>query len=425
MQIPVDILAQLIPQVDFGNVNRRQAGIGESDGFRFDEILSEAQSRPQQTDVSRPETAQPRPEATTRPDAPETPDMPDEDDLVDECVAAGMLGNYQSNVIVILEGDMESGTNPEVQAVEVTAPPAATDHADVQVEVAQVAVEYVSPEVQAVVGETAQFTLEPVSQEEAAMLIGDEEQTAGEVTARMPAIRTSEESGMENNQNNAQFSEYGELSPLENENDARPVNGQETFGRLRDNEEAKTEEFAPQETAIPLTNDLRPERFISSQELQQAAQVSEAPVAQENLFDEMVAKIQMMNVDGQTGMSIQLKPSVLGQVSLQLIMSATGLALKINAEDMAVRGAIFAQVDSLIESLEEKGIRVQNVEVTYTDVNSTLKDPKESGGETASRNNRKSRDGQRTIDGVEAYTPVPDIADHYLDAEISTVEFRA
>jgi flagellar hook-length control protein FliK len=124
-------------------------------------------------------------------------------------------------------------------------------------------------------------------------------------------------------------------------------------------------------------------------------------------------------------MSIQLKPEFLGKVALEIAMDATGLHVKISAEDNGVRSMINGQINSLIESLANKGIEVVEVEVAYTGVdNGAFKESR--GGQAQSNHQRRSYRQIETADGATVYSALPfDMLDYYLDADISSVEYRA
>jgi len=246
---------------------------------------------------------------------------------------------------------------------------------------------------------------------------------AGEVTARMPVIRTSEQ--QENKENDTGFSKNGDLSPLENENDAKPVEGQkektysETEKTAKDKPEAVSE---PLGSALPITESIKPERFQANQQMKQA---ESAPVRTENLFDEMVSRIETMHAENQQTVTIQLKPEMLGKLALEIAMDAAGLHVKISAADSDVRTMINGQINALIESLENKGIEVVEVEVAYTGVdNGAFKDSH--NNQAQSGHPKRSHRAAGIDEGTAYYAALPpDMLDYYLDEELSSVEYRA
>ena len=86
---------------------------------------------------------------------------------------------------------------------------------------------------------------------------------------------------------------------------------------------------------------------------------------------------------------------------------------------------INGQLATLIESLENKGIAVVEVEVAYTGINyGTFQDPREGEQNNAKQQQAKKREVNPT-DGVAYYTVLPDIMEYYQDAGVSSVEYSA
>ncbi|MCL2228149.1 MAG: flagellar hook-length control protein FliK, partial [Oscillospiraceae bacterium] len=246
----------------------------------------------------------------------------------------------------------------------------------------------------------------------------------GEVTARTPSIRTSEQQG--NEQNKFGAPQHGDLSPLENENDTSKVKGQkeatysETAEAVRDNAEKTLDSTS---SAPPLAGGIKPEQYVASQQMKQIAQ--DAPVKSENLFDEMVLRLESMKTDSQSSMTIHLKPAYLGRVALELVMDAAGLHVKISAEDSGVRTMINGQITALMESLSNKGIEVAAVEVAYTGVdNGAFKENREDG--SRQDNKRRYRREINRAESVNSYTVRQfDASDYYLETGVSSVQYSA
>jgi len=247
----------------------------------------------------------------------------------------------------------------------------------------------------------------------------------GEVTARTPIIRTSERHG--NEENNSKFFKNGDLSPLENGNDSVQDKGQkgktfsDTVAAVRNAAEGAQEPV--NNTPAPLAEGIRPEQFRADQLMKQAA--LDTPVKADNLFDEMVSRLESMQTDSQRSMTIHLKPEFLGKVALEIAMDAAGLHVKISAMDSGVRSMINGQINALIESLSNKGIEVAKVEVAYTGVdNGAFKENRE-GQEQQSRQRRSNREID-AAEGITNYTALPvGTLDYYLEAGVSSVEYSA
>ena len=439
MQTAMEILSRLNPQTGFGEGVRKRTFSGDPGNVRFEQIFTNAQA--EAPPVSKADTATEEksddPEKADKPqgaDAPQSADAaqkadPSAEDTEDEANAAGVMGT-PDKVIFILEGDKESGTTPAAPAVETDMPEtaeivSAADLPEAETEPAaqteQGEPSYADEMYRA--DETAKAAA-PVKPAGATAQGAESEADAvetGEVTARMPeVIRTSEQSGAGNEPEQA-FSGNGDLSPLENENDKAPAEGKEekTYS-----ETVKTAQNTESGTApAPLAAGIEPERLNAAEQMKQAP--LNAPVRQENLFDEMVQRLEMMQTEDQSRMTIQLKPSFLGDVTLQLAMDAAGMHIKISAADQAVRGMINGQISALVESLENKGIAVSEVEVTYTGVdNGLLMSSRES--RHARPGNLKRTQAEENADGAEYYAAITsETLEHYLDMGVSTVEYRA
>ena len=452
MQISTDILSLMMTtRADSGIDVRQRVGPSSNSGSRFEKILSEAiaETEAPTTDNKRPETGNAEKADTADQARPQKPD-----DDPDEDIAAGMMAGNQEKVVIILEGDMESAAIPEISVgavqtennayqvdigtdtvidtVDADDPvDAEADAVAVKTEPEKQTVTYAEVmENQAEISE-APKTADQTKNTGTASVTADTEQeidgTQGEVTARTPITRTSER--QENESNNSDFSEDGDLSHLENENDAAPVKGQKekTYTQTADDVRNRAEAVhEPVNNAPPLANGIKPEQFVADQEVKQAAP-TDAPVRQENLFDEMVSRIETMQTESTQTMSIQLKPEFLGKVALDIAIDAAGLHVKINAENSDVRSMINGQINTLIESLENKGIEVVEVEVTYTGVNNgAFRDPREGGQAQPDRPRRSYREID-PADGAAYYAALPiEMLDYYLDdASVSSVEYRA
>jgi len=374
---------------------------------------------------------------------------PDDNTEICQVYAAGVMGS-QTEVVFILEGDMESATEPELR-IEATAPevnpagypedtaPAATIEkpetitADAKPEPEEEqAVEFKAlidaqdaDKAQSVKNTEKAAPVIVETQPEPAETEVKNESAQGEVTARTPIIRRSERQGNEENSSN--FSGNGDLSPLENENDKAPLKGQksktfsDTVAAVRNAAEGvqETVNNAP----APLADGIRPEQFRADQQMKEASQ--NAPVKTENLFDEMVSRLESMQTEDRRVMTIQLKPEFLGKVALEIAMDAAGLHIKINAADSGVRAMINGQLNALIESLENKGIEVVDVEVANTVVdNGAFKENRE--GQEQRGSHRRSDREMNQVDAVTYYTTLPvDTLEYYLEAGVSSVEYRA
>ena len=479
MQISMEILSQTMPGTDSGAKARQKTTPYTQVETAFSKIFDEkraVKTNPQQTENGKPgKTAkekQPADEATQVPDKTDKPDIadksgkpdkqhkPDKADKIDKPdkneealganLAIGTAGN-QNMVVFILEGDKESATIPEIGIDAITAPgtkPPETVVPETSNEAAQPVTadaepaepiatnaQEIAPQVSGAGTEAApsqaENTEKTVKVETPAAKTGNITKGAlGEVTARTPEIRTSEQQETGANDNDSPGnSGNGDLSHLENENDAAPVKGQQkekTYSQTADAVRSRVEgaKEPVHNIAAPLAEGIKPERFQADQQMRQAT--ANAPVRKENLFDEMVSRIDMMQDESKSEMTIQLKPEFLGKVALEVAMDDTGLHVRINAEDSSVRSMINTQMNTLLESLGNKGISVAEVEVTYTGVNNgAFKDSQEGQAQQERSKHRHFR-GIESLDSAEFYTTLPLGAPiYYLDEEVSSVEYRA
>jgi len=356
------------------------------------------------------------------------PVIEESEDKTGETLAAGVMGNLQSEVVFILEGDSKSATTPEVSVENRIEPPETNQIVNPEIEnEAKPEINTTEAPVQTTVGTVnaeASMTKPETANTEAT--IENSTTTTGEVMARMPEIRTQDR--QENTEQSSKDSEQGNLSPLENENDKTQVKGQKekTYSDAADAVRSAVEdkaEIVTNEITPPLSEGIKPEQFRAAQQMTEAA--LNTPVKTENLFQEMISRVETMQSETKSTMTIQLNPEFLGKVALEVAVDAAGLHVKINAEDSGVRSMINGQLTTLIESLENRGIAVVEVEVAYTGIHyGAFQDPRE--GEQQKNNNQQATKHETNAnDGVTYYTAVSELLDYYLETGVSSVEYRA
>ena len=446
MQISMEILSQITPRADSGAGVRQRAGPDNREGLRFDKLFNEAigVSEGKYTEIKKPKSESGTSKLPAEARAP--------DDKTEDASSAGAAGN-PAMVVFVLEGDRESTIFPETRidtAAVSTIPedlqgrntgadfdpglardskPENTAASPPQFagDVLKEAMNNGTPDVNAAENRAAANGLAAeVAKKTEAPEINSGSETAGangEVMARTP-IRTSQREGYEDNKSDS--SAYGDPRPLENENDSAPVKGQKNkaFSDLVNNLRKTDESAQPANNApMPLAEGLKPEQFRADQQMRK--ELPDAPVKASNLFDEMVSRIDTMQSESRNAMTIQLKPEFLGKVALEIALDAAGLHVRINAENGDVRSVINGQINSLIESLQNKGIAVVEVEVAYTGIDNGAF--KESRDRQAEPEHHRRRTGQvETIDSATYITALPyDMLDYYLDTEVSSVEYRA
>lgn len=157
--------------------------------------------------------------------------------------------------------------------------------------------------------------------------------------------------------------------------------------------------------------------------------VRQAQATNETLMDTMVEQISLEAVDGKNTVEIQLKPDFLGKVSIQLTMDGNGIHARIRAEDPEVKSLIGGQINQLINSLEQKGIRMAAVDVVYTGAQAGGFDQGGQSREGMSQENRNrplaAKAIGRSAPGYDAQLDPDAEAETVLDSRISSVEYRA
>ena len=500
MQIPMEALSLLTLRTGPGEYTRPRAPAYKDD-FLFGQFM----------DAARVGSEPFKPKETAEPKSPGT--MPEgkkafpftaekrsklediTDAICDEemSLAAGVIMGNQNKVVFILEGDMESGTDPVLSiaaagggAAEIVYLPeeaepdtplfildetdviTGTGHADSEIagavkaaitneaagaadtadsagaagEALPVAADAPdnTAEKTGVIDEPAVQSYagsEAVSDTELKTAAADTAQDGsaaiedtGEVTARMPAIRTSERSERQDGDDEDPASyKDGYLSPLENENDKTQVKGRKDkeYSKAENtaNDTVKSTEVPGGNAGAPVAADIKPERFQADQQMSRAAG---EPVGTENLFDKMVSQIETNLMDDVRTMTIQLKPEFLGKVAIELALDAAGLHVKINADDLGVKSIVNSQINSLVETLQNKGIEVVEVEVAYTGIdNGEFTDPRKNGAQQPDNPKRARRqDADAIPDDVTYYAMTPvEMMEYYVDAGVSSVEYRA
>ncbi len=130
------------------------------------------------------------------------------------------------------------------------------------------------------------------------------------------------------------------------------------------------EKMQPKTAAFGLDAMQKPQSVnAGTQNVEKTAQTQggEKPTAADMAHNAMkiVQSIQSHEKDGNYEMSVTLRPESLGKVSIKLVMDDTGIKAQIKAESAAAKEALGEQINTLAESLKEKGIQVNHLEVTY------------------------------------------------------------
>ena len=212
--------------------------------------------------------------------------------------------------------------------------------------------------------------------------------------------------------------------PLENESETvgSSAEGLDETERVEKPQESDTESGFEQGAGVPVAIDITPERVTSANRL--SGNIETPTVTRDQLFDTMVQRFETSQTENNRTMEIQLRPEFLGKVTIQLSMGETGLSARILSDDIGVRAMINGQLQSLIETLNERGIRVENVDVVYTGVSDRNADFSQQGGNAQQQgggnNSRFEPEGYSNLPPTTWENVLPDI-----DSELSSVEYRA
>lgn len=263
-----------------------------------------------------------------------------------------------------------------------------------------------------------------------------QEETGEELTARMPQApeqiqqtaeteKQPETIGKTIDKTNAEAPAEDEgPCPLENKNDS-PQTKSSLDSDEETKEETKTDYSRAPETQQKM--DISPDRVASAEKLNAAAN-NQATATTETLFDTMVEKIQMANTSESAFMEIQLKPEFLGKVSIQLALGDSGMEIRIKTEDAGVKGLLSEQLNQLKDALQDKGIKVMEVEVTQTNITDhAFGENASHGKEQAYQTNegaRPGRSGDLSVSQAGSEGSDADAAP-VLDTGTSSVEYRA
>lgn len=116
--------------------------------------------------------------------------------------------------------------------------------------------------------------------------------------------------------------------------------------------------------AVPRFSDVAARRILSVETLAERALTR--PVEAANMFEQLVERVEIMRGQNVDSITVQMKPDALGSVALKLSSDANGLHVQISADNASVKSALDARLSSLVQSLEDRGIRVTDVNVVYS-----------------------------------------------------------
>ena len=430
---PMEIFAQLATSRALSDLAPRQRGSSDfgGSGSPFDSIFDQAQATRSATQAnSRPAQSDTAPEQPGNGDRQDKPRPIETQGQETDCATAAqyIVAEYKENVAVILEGDRKSGTLPEYMSELATG--STEDDADLQKLLEQMKKQ--QPEVKEPPAATEpEITAQDVKEAHAKAKaeaytpeVAKEAAVAeGEVAARMPDNKTLARSDLSKEPEQSKSASNGDLSPLENGSDTAKIkDNKETAHFGKDTGSQAEEKSNGDVNYMPanFTEALKAETLRSEQQVKQAEQQHVTP---ENLFDEMVSRLDSMHSEGRQTMVIELKPEFLGKLGLQLTIDGAGLHIKIDASDPSVRNLVSSQLTTLVQQLEQKGLEVVEVEVMHTGIDNGNFNSSNQGYAYAKKSSQSF--GDRAEDKNAAYATAIELHEYYLEMGVSSVEYRA
>ncbi len=236
---------------------------------------------------------------------------------------------------------------------------------------------------------------------------------AAPLQARMPSTVTEQTPTAELQSAQATLEdslEAGAPCPIENGNEADA--GQDQAGKNP----------LPQTPFVVDTTSGRLDLSALRTQAQGALSAAQPAVTTDQLLPTLVER--MVFMDGEAPrLEIALKPDHLGSVTVELVLGEQGLTAKLSASDEGVRNLLSAQMHSLAQTLEEKGIRVAEFEVAYaplSDQGQNRPQPDHSGKEP------RYNGGEYGVDAVGQESGELAAENPYLDEGADApVEYRA
>jgi flagellar hook-length control protein FliK len=140
----------------------------------------------------------------------------------------------------------------------------------------------------------------------------------------------------------------------------------------------------------------------------QAETAPPAPVAREDLVPAMIERLEVMTQGTEKTMTLELKPEFLGKVTMTLVSAENGVSVKILADSPDVRSVINTEIAGIIERMNDRGVKLQSVELAYTGANASDyasgNQPRQSGGQSG-----RGRRNTAQIQGIStsAYSASP------------------
>ena len=137
----------------------------------------------------------------------------------------------------------------------------------------------------------------------------------------------------------------------------------------------------------------------------EANQVQDVQRQMTEMVEQVVRQVRVRMMPESTNMEIQLHPASLGRVSVQINATGMDTTARLIVENQAAKEALESGMIRLQEAFEERGLKVQAVEVTVGNFDLGLQ--QQTAGEQAEssgsgRNGNRQSNGQGSEEGVDA-----------------------
>ena len=159
--------------------------------------------------------------------------------------------------------------------------------------------------------------------------------------------------------------------------------------------------------------------------LNESSQIDAARTNVADMVDQVVRQVRIRVMPETTNMELQLHPASLGRVSVQVNATAEATSARLIVESQSAKEALESGMIRLQEAFEEKGIKVEAVEITVSNFDvATRQDTSGQEGSSESGRGNRRRGGQ-SAEGIEADAPVDNRTEASRVDVNSTVDYTA
>ncbi len=143
------------------------------------------------------------------------------------------------------------------------------------------------------------------------------------------------------------------------------------------------------------------------------------------MVEQVVRQVRVRVMPETTNMELQLHPASLGRVNVQINATATQTSARLIVETQAAKEALESGMIRLQEAFEEKGLKIEAVEVTVSNFDLGLNQQMMQGQEQQSGAGNGNGNSKKSSDGVETTEPVDNQTEEARRDINSTVDYTA